>query len=201
MPYELPELPYAYDALEPHIDAKTMEIHHSKHHAGYCKKFSDAVSKHLEFDKDPAEVLKDLGKVPSDIRASVRNNGGGAANHALFWTVMSPGGGGNPTGKIAGAINDAFGDFASFKQQFSDAAKTVFGSGWAWLVVSDGKLEIVKTQNQDSPISDGKHPVLLLDVWEHAYYLKHQNKRPDYVEAWWNVVSWDRVNELFEAAQ
>lgn len=199
MPYELPKLPYAYDALEPHIDAKTMEIHHSKHHAAYCKKFSDAVSKHPEFDKDPAIVLKDLSKVPEDIRQAVRNHGGGAANHSLFWKMMSPEGGGEPSGKIADAIKETFGDFATFKERFSEAAKTVFGSGWAWLVVNNGKLEIVKTQNQDTPVSKGMHPVMLLDVWEHAYYLKHMNKRPDYVEAWWNVVNWEEVNRLFEA--
>ncbi|MDP7115734.1 MAG: superoxide dismutase [Candidatus Woesearchaeota archaeon] len=199
MTAELPKLDYEYNALEPHIDAQTMEIHHSKHHQGYTDKFNAAVEGTDLADKDPIEIIKDLASVPEDIKGAVQNNGGGFVNHALFWKVMSPKGGGEPSGKIGDAIKAKFTSFEKFKEEFSTAAATRFGSGWAWLVVNNGELEITSTANQDSPLSDGKTPILGLDVWEHAYYLKYQNKRPDYIEAFWNVVNWDYVNQLFEA--
>jgi len=198
---ELPKLDYAYDALEPHIDAKTMEIHHSKHHQAYTDKYNAAVKGTALENTEVEEVLKDMSAVPENIRAAVRNHGGGFVNHCLFWKVMSPNGGGEASGKIGEAITAKWGSFENFKKEFSDAAAAVFGSGWAWLVVNNGELEITKTANQDSPLSEGKTPVLGLDVWEHGYYLKYQNKRPDYTEAFWNVVNWEEVNRRFEAVQ
>jgi Fe-Mn family superoxide dismutase len=201
MSHELPNLPYGYDALEPHIDARTMEIHHSKHHAGYVAKLNGALEKHADLQGEPVEALiADLGNVPKGIRTAVRNNGGGHANHSLFWTLMGPNGGGAPGGHLGGAITSAFGDFETFQQQFSDAAATRFGSGWAWLVLDGGKLAVTSTPNQDSPLMDGTTPILGLDVWEHAYYLKYQNRRPEYIAAWWNVINWDEVAKRFDQA-
>lgn len=201
MAHELPKLPYAHDALEPHIDAKTMEIHHGKHHKGYVDKLNAALEKHPDLmKKSIEELLRDLKKVPEAIRTAVRNNGGGHANHSLFWPSMSPSGGGEPKGKLADAIKAAFGDFGTFKQKFSDAGAGRFGSGWAWLIVDGAKLAIVDTPNQDTPLMDGKRPILGLDVWEHAYYLKYQNRRPEYIAAWWNVVNWEEVGKRFEKA-
>ncbi len=201
MAHELPSLPYAFDALEPRIDARTMEIHHGKHHAGYVAKLNAALEKHASLQQQSVEqLLGDIGGVPEAIRTAVRNNGGGHANHTLFWSVMGPKTGGEPSGALAKAIGSAFGDFASFKQQFSDAAATRFGSGWAWLAASGGKLTVMSTANQDSPLMDGKTPILGLDVWEHAYYLNYQNRRPDYIAAWWNVVNWKEVAKRLDAA-
>ncbi len=200
MAFELPKLDYAYDALEPHIDAKTMEIHHTKHHQAYIDKANDAL-KGTDLEGKPVEeVLANLGSLPKDKQTGVRNNAGGHLNHSMFWKMMSPDGGGEPTGDVAAAINAAFGDFASFKKAFAEAAAGRFGSGWAWLVADGGKVEVVSTPNQDPPLLEGKTPILGLDVWEHAYYLKYQNKRPDYVEAFWNVVNWDEVNRRLAAA-
>ena len=202
MKYELPKLPYAYDALEPYIDARTMEIHYTKHHQTYVNKLNEALEKHPEIaDRPLEEMLSNLDAVPEDIRAAVRNHGGGHSNHSFFWTIMAPAAGANePGGKIAEAIGGAFGGFAPFKEEFAKAAGNVFGSGWAWLVLDkDGKLAIVSSPNQDSPLMKGQRPVLGLDVWEHAYYLKYQNKRPEYVEAWWSVVNWKSVEEKFIA--
>jgi len=202
MAFELPNLPYAFDALEPHIDARTMEIHHGKHHAGYVAKLNAALEKHPDSQKQSLEtLLGNINAVPDSIRTAVRNNGGGHANHSLFWTVMKPGGGGEPGGALGKAIGAAFGSFDAFRQQFSDAAATRFGSGWAWLVVAGGALAVESTPNQDSPLMEGKLPILGLDVWEHAYYLKYQNRRPDYIQAWWNVVNWDEVARRFDAAK
>jgi Fe-Mn family superoxide dismutase len=202
MAHTLPDLPYAHDALEPHIDARTMEIHHGKHHNAYVTKLNEALDKHPELhDKTLEVLLGDIGSVPEDIRGGVRNNGGGHANHSLFWQVMSPDGGGEPSGSLADAINGTFGDFASFKKTFSTNGATRFGSGWSWLVVNGGQLEAYSTANQDSPLMDGKTPILGLDVWEHAYYLHYQNRRPDYVAAWWNLVNWDEVANRFDAAK
>ncbi len=200
--YSTPDLPYEYDALEPHIDQETMAIHHDKHHASYTKKLNAAVEKHEElFEKKPADLLQGLNNVPEDIRTAVRNNGGGHVNHALFWSVMGPDGGGEPTGELADAVAKDFGSFDKFKALFEEAAKTQFGSGWAWLAVNaDGGLEVTNTLNQDTPLSQGKSPILLLDVWEHAYYLKYQNKRPDYITAWWNIVNWSRVQDNYQQA-
>ena len=201
MAYDLPKLPYSYDALEPHIDARTMEIHYSKHHAGYVSKLNAALEKHTDLQGQTVEdLIKGIDSVPEGIRTAVRNNGGGHANHSLFWTVMGPGSGGEPGGKLGDAIQSTFGDFATFKDQFSNAAATRFGSGWAWLVASGGKLTVESTPNQDSPLMEGRTPILGLDVWEHAYYLKYQNKRPDYIAAWWNVINWDEVAKRLEAA-
>jgi len=202
MAFELPTLPYSYDALEPHIDAQTMEIHHSKHHQAYINNANAALEKHGDLaGKSVEELLADLNAVPEDIRGAIRNNAGGHANHSLFWTVMASGGGGAPDGALATAIDAAFGSFDGFKGQFETAAKTRFGSGWAWLVRNtDGGLAVVSTPNQDSPISDGTTPILGLDVWEHAYYLKYQNRRPDYVAAFWEVVNWVEVARRFDAA-
>ena len=197
---ELPQLPYDFTALEPHIDARTMEIHHDKHHAGYVKKLNAALEGTDLAEKDVDELLKDLSAVPEDKRTAVRNNGGGHSNHRLFWTILSPNGGGAPKGALADAIDSSFGSFDTFKEQFNAAAATRFGSGWAWLVVADGKLEVMSTANQDSPLSVGKTPILGLDVWEHAYYLNYQNKRPDYIAAFWNVVNWEEVSERFDNA-
>lgn len=202
MTYTLPELPYAFDALEPTIDTRTMEIHHGKHHQAYITNLNAALEKYPElFEKSIEELVADLDKLPADVQVAVRNNGGGHANHSLFWTILSPNGGGEPTGELKEAVDAAFGDFDSFKTTFSNAAKTRFGSGWAWLVVDGDKLEVVSTPNQDSPLSEGKTPILGLDVWEHAYYLNYQNLRPDYVAAFWNIVNWDHVAELYQAAK
>jgi Fe-Mn family superoxide dismutase len=201
--YELPALPYSTDALEPHIDARTMEIHHGRHHKTYVDKLNAALEGHAELASQSIEALiANIEKVPENIRGAVRNNGGGHVNHSLFWQIMSPDGGGEPTGELAGAINDTFGSFEKFQEEFSNAAINRFGSGWAWLVVKkDGNLAVINTLNQDSPLMDGHTPVLGLDVWEHAYYLKYQNKRPDYIQAWWNVVNWDEVNKRYPAAK
>lgn len=203
MAFELPPLPYAADALEPHIDARTMNIHHDKHHAGYTNNLNKALESHKDLQsKSVEELLGNLEGLPSDIRTAVRNNGGGYANHSLFWKVMSPNGGGEPSGSLAQAINQSFGSFASFKEQFSNAASGRFGSGWAWLYVDNsGNLGITSTPNQDTPLMEGNTPILGLDVWEHAYYLNYQNRRGDYVGAWWNVVNWDQVAKNYEAAK
>ncbi|MDA2919090.1 superoxide dismutase [Desulfobacterota bacterium AH_259_B03_O07] len=202
MPHELPSLPYAYDALDPHIDAQTMEIHHSKHHQTYVNNLNAALEKHPELaDKGLDDLLSDLSAIPDDIRTAVRNNGGGHANHSMFWPAMSPNGGGEPTGESADGISGAFGSFSDFKDQFTKAAIGRFGSGWAWLCLDGGKLIITSTPNQDNPISDGLKPILGLDVWEHAYYLKYQNKRPAYIEAWWNVVNWEEVAKNLASAK
>jgi superoxide dismutase, Fe-Mn family len=195
MAHTLPPLPYAFDALEPHIDAQTMEIHHGKHHNAYVTNLNAALEKAPELaDKPLDELLKDLNSVPEAIRTAVRNNGGGHFNHSQFWQTMGPNAGGAPTGKLADAINSAFGDFDKFKEQFQAAGAGRFGSGWVWLNNDGGKLSITSTPNQDNPIMDGKPaPILGNDVWEHAYYLKYQNRRPDYLKAWWNVVNWDAV--------
>jgi Fe-Mn family superoxide dismutase len=201
MAYTLPALPYAYNALEPHIDARTMEIHHTKHHQAYINNVNAAI-KDSDLEKLSVEqLIADLNKVPESIRTTVRNNGGGHANHSLFWTIMGPGAGGKPSGDLAAAIDGAFGSFDSFKEAFSKAAATRFGSGWAWLSVAGGKLEVSSTANQDSPIMDGKKPILGLDVWEHAYYLNYQNRRPDYIAAFWNVVNWNEVSKRLAAAK
>jgi len=199
MSFTLPPLPYPTNALEPSIDAQTMEIHHGKHHAAYVNNLNAALEKAPELqNKSLDDLLKNLNAVPESIRTAVRNNGGGHWNHSMFWQIMSPSGGGKPTGKLADAINSAFGDFEKFKEQFNAAGGSRFGSGWAWLVSDGGKLSIVSTPNQDNPIMDGKPaPILGLDVWEHAYYLKYQNRRPDYMKAWWNVVNWPEVAKRF----
>lgn len=202
MAFELPELPYAYDALEPHIDKETMNIHHTKHHNTYVTKLNDAVAGKADLEsKSVEDLVANLDAVPEDIRTAVRNNGGGHANHSFFWKTLSPDGGGAPTGELADAISAEFGSFDTFKEKFAAAAAGRFGSGWAWLVLNNGKLEITSTPNQDSPLSEGKTPILGLDVWEHAYYLKYQNKRPDYISAFWNVVNWSAVNDLYTAAK
>ncbi len=197
MAFKLPNLPYAYDALEPYIDARTMEIHHTKHHGGYTNNLNNAIAG-TEMENMTIEQILAMGvdKLPT----AVRNNGGGYANHTLFWQIMSPNGGGEPTGALADALNAAFGSFGAFKEKFETAAKTRFGSGWAWLAVNGGALEVFSTPNQDSPLMEGKTPILGLDVWEHAYYLKYQNRRPEYVSAFWNVVNWAKVAENFAAA-
>ena len=200
MAYSLPDLPYAYDALEPHVDARTMEIHHSKHHNAYITKVNAAIAGTALEEKSIEDLVSDLSSVPADAQGAVRNNGGGHANHTLFWTIMSPNGGGTPGGALGDAINATFGSFDEFKEQFSAAAATRFGSGWAWLSVDGGKLVIESTANQDSPLMEGRTPILGLDVWEHAYYLNYQNRRPDYVEAFFNVIDWDAVAERYAAA-
>ena len=203
MAHELPQLPYEYDALEPHIDARTMEIHHTKHHQTYVNNLNNALSNHPELEsKSIEELVKDLGSIPEDIRTAVRNNGGGHANHSIFWLCMSPNGGGEPTGELADAINSSFGSLDSFKEQFAKAGATRFGSGWAWLCVDgNGKLVVTSTPNQDNPLTDGLSPILGLDVWEHAYYLNYQNRRPDYISAFWNIVNWDQVASNFAASK
>jgi Fe-Mn family superoxide dismutase len=202
MAHQLPPLPYAYNALEPYIDQQTMEIHHDRHHAAYVNNLNAALEGYPELQAKPIdELLRNLDALPDTIHTAVRNNGGGHANHTLFWDVMSPNGGGEPRGELAQAIEQTFGSVAKFKEDFSKAATTRFGSGWAWLVLDqEGKLSILSTANQDTPISDGKIPLLALDVWEHAYYLKYQNKRPDYIAAWWSIVDWDKVNTRYLAA-
>ncbi len=195
MAYELPPLPYDYDALEPHIDEQTMRIHHDKHHATYVTKLNGALEGHAELaSKSIDDLVADLNSVPEAIRGAVRNNGGGHANHTMFWQVMAPGGGGAPTGKVADAITGAFGSYDGFTERLAAAAVTRFGSGWAWLIDAGGTLTIESTPNQDTPVMEGRKPILGIDVWEHAYYLKYQNRRPDYVAAWLNVINWDDVN-------
>ncbi|WP_369669927.1 superoxide dismutase [Enterococcus faecium] len=202
MTYTLPDLPYAYDALEPYIDEETMHLHHDKHHNTYVTNLNSAIEKYPELgEKTIEELLSDMDAIPTDIKTAVRNNGGGHANHSFFWEIMAPNAGGEPTEEIKEAINEAFGDFSSFKEEFKKAAAGRFGSGWAWLVMENGKLAITSTANQDSPLMEGKTPILGLDVWEHAYYLKYKNVRPDYIAAFWNVINWDEVNKRFEAAK
>lgn len=202
MTYTLPDLPYAFDALEPYIDEETMHLHHDKHHNTYVTNLNAAIEKHPELgEKTIEELLSDMDAVPTDIKTAVRNNGGGHANHSFFWKIMAPNAGGEPTGAIKEAIDEAFGDFATFKEEFKRAAAGRFGSGWAWLVMENGKLAITSTANQDSPLMEGKTPILGLDVWEHAYYLKYKNVRPDYIEAFWNVVNWEEVNNRLSSAK
>jgi len=203
MAFVLPSLPYPEDALEPHIDARTMSIHHDKHHAAYTNNLNSALEGHADLaGKSIEALLGDLNAVPEAIRTAVRNNGGGYANHNLFWEIMGPGAGGQPSGDLAAAIDAAFGSLTAFKEQFAKAATTRFGSGWAWLYVGqDGKLAVGSTPNQDTPLMEGNTPILGLDVWEHAYYLNYQNRRPDYITAWWNVVNWNAVSEKYAAAQ
>ena len=198
MAHQLPPLPYDFSALEPHIDTQTMQIHHGKHHQAYVNNLNSALEKRTDLQGMSAEeLLRNLGSVPEDIRTAVRNNGGGHVNHTMFWKMMAPNAGGAPTGAVAEAITSSFGSFDAFKEQFAKAGVGRFGSGWAWLIDTNGKLSIESTANQDNPISDGKKPILGIDVWEHAYYLKYQNRRPDYITAWWNVVNWAEVNRLF----
>lgn len=201
--YSVPPLPYAYDALEPHIDQATMQFHHDKHHVGYVKNLNAALDKHPELkSKTVEQMLRNLNSVPADIRKMVRNNGGGHVNHLMFWQIMKPLGGGEPTGAIAPAINQSFGSFAAFKKQFNEAGANRFGSGWVWLVRNkNGKLEVTNTPNQDNPLIQGKYPIMGNDVWEHAYYLKYQNRRADYLDAWWNVLNWDEINKRFAASK
>ena len=200
MPYEVPSLPYSEDALEPHIDAQTMSIHHDKHHQAYVDKANAALEGTEWADRPIEEVIANLSQLPDDKRGPVRNNGGGHLNHTLFWESMSPDGGGAPEGDLAQAIDDAFGSFDDYKTNVKDAGVNQFGSGWAWLVLDGGNLAVVSTANQDNPVTDGKTPLLGVDVWEHAYYLKYQNKRPDYIDAWWNTVDWSKVAERYAAA-
>ncbi|MEK0153309.1 superoxide dismutase [Tetragenococcus halophilus] len=202
MAYTLPDLPYAYDALEPYFDEETMHLHHDKHHNTYVNNLNAAIEKHPELgEKSVEDLVADLKNVPEDIYTAVRNNGGGHANHAFFWKILSPDGGGEPTGALKNAIDKEFGSFDSFKDEFKTAATGRFGSGWAWLVLDNGKLKITSTPNQDSPLTDGQTPVLGLDVWEHAYYLKYKNVRPDYIAAFWHIVNWDQANKNYEAAK
>jgi len=201
--HKLPELGYAYDALEPYIDARTMEIHHSKHHNGYVTNLNNALKDAPKLQGlEVTKIISDLAMVPESVRTAVQNNGGGHANHSLFWSLISPGKQGKPLGELAGAINSTFGSFDSFKETFNKAAVTRFGSGWAWLSLDkQGKLVVHSTANQDNPLMEGRAPILGLDVWEHAYYLKYQNRRPEYVEAWWNVVNWERAEELYTSSK
>lgn len=202
MTYSLPQLPYDYDALEPHIDKETMNIHHTKHHNTYVTNLNAALEGHEDLaGKSLEELLANIDSVPESIRTAVRNNGGGHANHSLFWELLSPNGGGEPTGELAEAIAAKFGSFESFKEEFAKAATTRFGSGWAWLTVKDGELELYSTANQDSPLMEGKTPILGLDVWEHAYYLNYQNRRPEYIASFWNVVNWDEVAKRYASAK
>jgi Fe-Mn family superoxide dismutase len=201
--YNLPQLPYDYSALEPHIDAQTMEIHHTKHHQTYVDKLNAAIDGTDIADRYPNvdDLLRNFSSLPSDVQGAVRNHGGGHSNHTLFWQIMGPNGGGEPTGALAAAIDEKFGSTNDFKEKLTAAAVGHFGSGWAWLVVSDGGLDVVTLPNQDSPLMEGRTPILGVDVWEHAYYLRYQNKRPDYVAAWWNTINWEEVNRRFEAAK
>ncbi len=195
-------LPYDFSALEPHIDAQTMQIHYGKHHAAYVTNLNNAVQKYPELaNKSAEELIKDLNSIPEDIRSPVRNNGGGHVNHTMFWKIMKPNGGGAPTGAIADAIKSSFGSFEDFQKQFNEAGVKQFGSGWVWAINKGGKLQIMSTPNQDNPISQGIYPVFGNDVWEHAYYLKYQNRRPDYLAAWWNVVNWDEINKRFSQSK
>ena len=201
MAHELPELPYSHDALEPFIDKTTMEIHHGKHHNAYVTNLNNAISGNESLEsKSIIELISDLDSVPEDIRGAVRNNGGGHANHSLFWSIMGPGKGGEPSGALGEAINSTFGSFETLKDEFTKAGMTRFGSGWAWLSISNGSLVVSSTPNQDNPLMDGNEPIIGCDVWEHAYYLKYQNLRPDYLNAWWNVVDWDAASARFDAA-
>ena len=201
--FELPPLPYDYNALEPHIDERTMRFHHDKHHAGYVKNLNAAVAKYSQLQgKSAQELLKNLASLPEDVRTTIRNNGGGHVNHSMFWSIMSPSGGGEPTGAIAQAINQSFGSFASLQEQFNSAGGKRFGSGWVWLILTpQGELKVTTTPNQDSPLLEGNYPIMGNDVWEHAYYLNYQNRRGDYLQAWWNVVNWDEVNQRFAQAR
>lgn len=202
MKHELPKLPYEYSALEPYVDAETMEIHYSKHHQAYVNNLNAALEKYPELqEKDIKDLVADLNAIPEDIRGAVRNNGGGHLNHSMFWKMMKKAEGQAPEGELLTAINEKFGSFDEFKSVFAKAGATRFGSGWAWLVVKDGKLDVVSTPNQDNPITDGHTPILGLDVWEHAYYLKYQNRRPEYIENWFNVVNWDEVAKLYSEAK
>jgi Fe-Mn family superoxide dismutase len=199
MAHSVPPLPYDYTALEPHIDEQTMRIHHDKHHAAYVNNLNAALEKHPELsNKSVEDLIKGINTVPEDIRTAVRNNGGGHLNHTMFWEIMGPGKGGAPTGAIAGAITSTFGDFEKCKALMNDAGVKRFGSGWAWLIDVGGKLVVESTANQDSPLMEGKKPIIGIDVWEHAYYLKYQNRRPDYLAAWWNAINWDAVNNRFK---
>ena len=200
MAYEVPDLPYDYDALEPHIDEATMRVHHDKHHQAYVDKANAALEGTEWADKPVEEVLQNLKKLPKDKQGPVRNNAGGHANHTFFWEIMSPDGGGEPDGDLADAIKDKFGSFSDFQEELKNAGVGQFGSGWAWLIHDGSGLAVVSTPNQDTPVSDGKTPIIGVDVWEHAYYLKYQNKRPDYLDAWWNVVNWAKAAEHFKAA-
>ena len=202
MAYEVPPLPYAYNALEPHIDEQTMHLHHDKHHAAYVTKLNGAVEKHPDLQKkSPEELIRNISSLPEDIRGVVRNNGGGHVNHTMFWQIMGPNKGGAPSGAIADAINKAFGGFDAFKEKFEAAGVNQFGSGWAWLVrTKSGEFQVKSTPNQDNPMMNGEFPVFGNDVWEHAYYLKYQNRRPDYLKAWWNVVNWDEINKRLTQA-
>ncbi|CAN5629344.1 superoxide dismutase SodA [soil metagenome] len=203
MAHQLPDLPYPHNALEPHIDERTMQIHHGKHHNTYVTNLNNALEGHSDLqNKSAEELIKDLDSLPEGIRTAVRNNGGGHVNHSMFWQIMSPNGGGQPSGELADAINQAFGSFDEFKAKFKAAAVGQFGSGWAWLGLnSSGDLHVHGTPNQDNPIMQGHKPIMGIDVWEHAYYLKYQNVRPDYIDAWWNVVDWDKVNENYKKAR
>ncbi len=201
-PFSLPPLPYAYNGLQPHIDAQTMRFHHDKHHAAYVKNLNAAIAKYPDLKNRSAEqLLRNINSVPEDIRTTVRNNGGGHVNHTMFWNIMKPNGGGEPTGAIASAIKQNFGSFEEFKKEFNQAGEKRFGSGWAWLVrTPGGKLQVISTPNQDSPLMEGNYPIMGNDVWEHAYYLNYQNRRADYLNAWWNVVNWDEINKRFQQA-
>lgn len=202
MSYELPQLPYAYDALEPHIDKETMNIHHTKHHNTYVTGINAALEGKTELQgKSVEELISNMEAVPADIQTAVRNHGGGHANHSLFWNILTPGGSTSPTGELADAITSKFGSVENFKEEFTKAATTRFGSGWAWLVVNNGELEVTSTPNQDSPLMEGKTPILGLDVWEHAYYLNYQNRRPDYISSFYNVINWDVVGKLYNEAK
>ena len=202
MAHTLPPLPYPNNALEPYIDALTMEIHHDRHHKAYVDNLNKALEGHGALQNKPIDqLLRQINQVPENIRQAVINNGGGHANHSMFWEIMGPGGGGRPTGPLADDINKTFGDFATFQQQLKQAGVSRFGSGWAWLVWDNGKLQVISTPNQDSPLMKSQYPILGVDVWEHAYYLKYQNKRPDYIDAWWNVVNWNAVGERFAKAK
>jgi superoxide dismutase, Fe-Mn family len=199
--HEVPPLPYDYAALEPYIDETTMHLHHDKHHQAYVTNLNAAIEKHPELANRPAEdLLRKLDSVPEDVRTTIRNNGGGHVNHTMFWQIMKPKGGGEPTGKIADQIKKDFGSFEDFKKQFNETTAKQFGSGWGWLIYDGGKLKIITTANQDSPLMQGHFPILGNDVWEHAYYLKYQNKRPEYLAAWWNTVNWEEINKRFELA-
>jgi Fe-Mn family superoxide dismutase len=203
MESQLPNLTYNYDALEPHIDTRTMEVHHDKHHASYFDKLNTALSDHPEIkEKDIKDILADLESIPEEIRTAVKNNGGGHAHHTFFWNILSPDGGGEPSGDLAEAISQTYRDYDNFKEQFSEQAKTLFGSGWTWLVInSSGELEIINTPNQDSPFSHKQTPIIGLDVWEHAYYLKYENRRPEYIAAFWNIVNWPEADKIYESAK
>jgi len=202
MTHDVPQLPYAFDALEPFIDAKTMEIHHDKHHAGYTNNLTAALEKHPELqDRSVEELLRGIDQVPEDIRTAVRNNGGGYYNHAMFWQIMMPGGGGEPQGELANAIRETFGSFDDFRKKLTAAAGGQFGSGWGWLVATGSGLQVYATPNQDCPLMKGDQPIMGVDVWEHAYYLKYQNRRPDYLAAWWNTLNWEEIGRRYQQSK